>query len=558
MKFKLSLRVLLFGLGLLAVVGITGMNVYSLYALHESTISTSVDNQKNQITEFTFQTRNRFRSSLRGMRALDTAELQRLVAEGKEVPDSLLAIIKRVDEDPLFADIHFLGRDVDPCQAENSMLVYNSGSARMEVTKTYPEAVCDGINLARTRMKALIGEYQWNNRLIHDTERSMTVALINLEDHSIAGYLNILVNEDYLINEYLAPGLTNFGDTGESGMTLWLHDWTVNEVLATNDEKVEYSIKKVEQIQRFPDMLENWNIKIAFHENPIIAASRNSLLRNLIILGVAVLLLLGSLVFIYTTAQREQHLARRQAGFLANVTHELKTPLAVMQAAGENLADGRVTSPERLSSYGKHIFNESVRLRKMIEKLLDVAKNEAGHTILKLAPNRVDDLVKEYLRENESWIHEKGFKVSYTQDRELPLVMLDTDSFFTIISNLVENAIKYSKDDKYLGIEVRKNDKYVSVHVHDRGVGIPKSARKYVFDKFYRVENEFTSNTKGHGLGLSIVKNLVELNGGNVTLKSHEGTGSVFTVNFPVIVKSEFSSPSGNNLKEAARAEYVS
>jgi signal transduction histidine kinase len=437
-------------------------------------------------------------------------------------------------------------------------LHYSRNLGRMELTDHYPEAVCDGINLARARMKSLIGEYQWNNRLIHDTERSMTVAMINLEDHSIAGYLNILVNEDYLINEFLAPGLANFGDTKESGMTLWLHDWTVNEVLATNDADVEYNIKKVEQLQRFPDMLENWNIKIAFNENPIIAASNASLMRNLIILGVGVLFLLGSLVFIYTTAQREQHLARRQAGFLANVTHELKTPLAVMQAAGENLADGRVTSPERLSSYGKHIFNESVRLRKMIEKLLDVAKNEAGQTILKLAPNKVDDLMKDYLRENESWIREKGFKIAYKREKDLPMVMLDTDSFFTIIGNLVENAIKYSADDKYLGIDISKDDKFVSIQVRDHGIGIPKSARKYVFDKFYRVENEFTSNTKGHGLGLSIVKNLVELNGGIVTLKSVEGTGSVFTVSFPVIVKPESASPSRNNLKEAPRAEYVS
>jgi signal transduction histidine kinase len=152
----------------------------------------------------------------------------------------------------------------------------------------------------------------------------------------------------------------------------------------------------------------------------------------------------------------------------------------------------------------------------------------------------------------------KGFKIALKRDRNIPLVMLDADSFFSIMGNLVENAIKYSTDDKYLGIEVSRDEKFVSVHVRDHGIGIPKSARKYVFDKFYRVENEYTSNTKGHGLGLSIVKNLVELNGGFVTLKSQEGTGSVFTVSFPVIVKPEPASPSKNILKEAPRAEYVS
>jgi signal transduction histidine kinase len=558
MNHRPSLRVILFSLGILAVVVLTGMNVYSLYALHESTINTSVENQKNQISEFTFQTRNRFRAALRGTRNVDMAELQRIFERGEELPDSLVAIIGRVDADPLFSGVYLLGKDVDPCQSNEPLFTYNRSAGKIESTTAYPEEVCDGLNLARARMKSLVGEYQWNNRLIHDSERSMTVAMINTEDRSIAGYLNILINEDYLINEYLKPGLMAFGNTEESGMTLWLHDWTVDEVLATNDPGIEYSIKKVERIQRFPEMLENWNIKISFNENPIIAASRTSLIRNLIILGVGVLFLMGSLVFIYITAQREQQLARRQAGFLANVTHELKTPLAVMQAAGENLADGRVTSPDRLSSYGKHIFNESVRLRKMIEKLLDVAKNEAGQTILKMAPNRVDELTKEYLRENDSWIRESGFKVSYRQSGTMPLIMLDADSYHTILGNLVENAIKYSKDDKHLGIEVAGDNKFVNIHVKDRGVGIPRSAQKYVYDKFFRVENEFTSNTKGHGLGLSIVKNLVELNGGNITLKSQEGKGSVFTVSFPVMVKEDNIRPNQKPLREVPKPEYVS
>jgi signal transduction histidine kinase len=558
MKFKLSLRLILFSLGLLTVLGLTAMNVYSLYALHESTVNTSVENQKNQVSELTYQTRTRFRSTLRGFRDIDMADLQNILENDRELPPDLMEIILRIDEDPMFTAAYLLKMDIDPCQYREPLMFYNNRTGKMEYTTDYPEAVCDGISLARTRMKALVGEYQWNNRLSHDAERSMTVAMINVPDHAIVGYLNILVDEDYLINEFLAPGLASFGDTDESGMTLWLHDWTKNEVLATNDPHVEYSIKKVERLQRFPDMLENWNIKISFHENPVITASRISLMRNLIILGIGVLFLIGSLVFIYSTAQKERRLTRRQAGFLANVTHELKTPLAVMQAAGENLADGRVTSPERLSSYGKHIFNESVRLRKMIEKLLDVAKNEAGKTILKSSPHYIGELVRSYLDENENYIREGGFRIDFRNEDDQPPVLLDADSFYTILGNLIENAIKYSPDDKYLGIKIDHDDKHVRVHVEDHGIGIPRRSRKYVFDKFFRIENELTSNTKGHGLGLSIVKNLVELNGGFVTLMSHEGKGSVFTIHFPVILSHKNTSPVKNNSKEVVKAEYAS
>lgn len=208
-----------------------------------------------------------------------------------------------------------------------------------------------------------------------------------------------------------------------------------------------------------------------------------------------------------------------------------------MQAAGENLADGRVSDPGRLKNYGNHIYNEAVRLRNMIEKLLDVAKANAGQSLIEPKPADLSKQLKSYLNEQRKFIENKGFTIDTSIEQDIPLVMIDLNSFETIISNLVENAIKYSNDEKYLGISLNTNDQNVELRVEDHGIGMTKKNISNIFDKFFRVEDPLTAKTKGHGLGLSIVKNLVELNGGTITVKSEPGEGSTFIVTFPILVE---------------------
>jgi signal transduction histidine kinase len=116
--------------------------------------------------------------------------------------------------------------------------------------------------------------------------------------------------------------------------------------------------------------------------------------------------------------------------------------------------------------------------------------------------------------------------------------MVDADHVETTLNNLVENAMKYSREEKEINVKVQKKGNSVAISVTDKGTGIPKNSLKYVFDKFYRVEDSLTAKTKGHGLGLSIVKNMVELNGGTIDVKSEYGKGSTFTVKFPTLMSS--------------------
>ncbi|MDZ7716986.1 MAG: HAMP domain-containing sensor histidine kinase [Balneolaceae bacterium] len=210
-----------------------------------------------------------------------------------------------------------------------------------------------------------------------------------------------------------------------------------------------------------------------------------------------------------------------------------------MQAAGENLADGRVDNQERLKTYGKHIHNEAIRLRKMIEKLLDVAKADVGETLIEPKVVCPASLVKQYINEHRSYIEEKGFTLETSIQKDISPTKLDIESFDAIISNLVENSIKYSWKDKYIHISLYESNGEITLRVEDHGRGISKKAMKHIFEKFYRAEDTLKAKTKGHGLGLSIVKNLVELNGGTIRVESEENKGTVFLVSFPIIEEAE-------------------
>jgi signal transduction histidine kinase len=557
MKRFSKFRLLLLALGILAIVGLTGMNIYSLYALHDNTVSATVEKHKRQLEELATATRSRFHQSVRELWRIDMDKFRETLDAGEPFPDDFVEIMNRAVQDPLFEKVYFLDANDEICGTPSNVLEFCDTENLFTLVENPDDVICDGFSMARTRMRVLIQEYKWNTRVIHDSHRTMTIVMFNPIDREIVGYILVAINEEYAINEFLAPEImARFGTLEESGVVVWLDDWTKRNVLISNGPE-SITRERPDYIQRFPNMLEDWHLRITFMETPEVIASRASLYRNLFLLGGGVFLLLGSLLFMYITAQKERELGMRQASFLANVTHELKTPLAVMQAAGENLADGRVTTTDRLQSYGKHIYTESLRLRRMIEKLLDVAKNEAGQLNLKPIASEMSELVKDYIYEHEAFLNSKNIDIDLQIADNTPQIKVDQNSFHTILGNLVENAIKYSPQSKYLGIRIFSDNKNVYLQVIDKGTGIPKQNQKLIFDKFYRVEDTLTAHTKGHGLGLAIVKNLTERNNGVISVESQYGKGSTFTVAFPAYVAEKKNVTKQERTDEFKSQEYV-
>jgi signal transduction histidine kinase len=538
MKRYGSLRWILLAAGVIAILGLTGTNVYSLYALQENTLESARENKKLQIAEFADRIRYRFFKKFHGLGSTDIGRLEQHFKDTGQFTDDVTNLIEKATTDSMYQGIYFIPSASDVCQQKGAILRFEAQSQQLVRDADNTEIVCDGMGIARTQMKSLIDEYRYNNKIIFDSHRSLTIVLIDPSEHSIFGYLTMPFNQQYLQTSYLPKKLAEkFGTPEQSGMHVWLRDWTSNEIIASSDTTATYKREEIQFAQQFPDFFDYWKMEVAFTNSSAVAASNSSLVKNLVVLGAAMLFLIGALVFMFISAQKERALAERQAKFLANVTHELKTPLSVMQAAGENLADGRVQDQNRLQNYGSHIYDEAVRLRKMIDKLLDVAKADAGQSIVEPKPHDLGQLVNSYLDEQQEFIKQKGFTVQTAISDDLPPVMVDADSFETIISNLVENAVKYSNDEKFIGIRLNKNGRSVKLEVEDHGIGMTKKNMSNIFEKFFRGEDSLTAKTKGHGLGLSIVKNLVDLNGGDIDVKSEPNQGSTFTVSFPILVE---------------------
>ncbi len=555
-----------FGIAILAVLALTAMNIYSLYALRDSTIESAKENRKIQLEEYTNHAWHEFSKPFSSIRHLDIADLEDSWNSSGSFPDHFNQVLFEALEDSIFSQIYYAPYHFNGCyKPEYPVYKFNYQSGQFLTSYDIPKEVCDGFGISVSGLNTIsLDEYRFNNRLSFDAHRSMTTALINQNKKSVVGHISFVVDRDYLLYKVLQPALeSKFGNTDEAGMVVWLRDWMQDEILLASSDVLTYSRDVVDIRERFPGFLDHWTLHASFLESPVVAATQASLTRNLFVLGFAVFVLFGALLFIFINAQKEREFAQRQTAFLANVTHELKTPLAVMQAAGENISDGRVSDGQRLKNYGQHIYQEAVRLRKMIDQLLDVAKVDSGSTVVNKSPNKLDEIVQDFCNKNKEYISNKGFKVNIEPAEDLPLVMLDTEHIETILSNLIENSIKYSRDSREIRIKFFKTDQSVGFSVIDKGLGIPKKSIKNIFKKFYRVENSVTSSIKGHGLGLSIVKNLVKLNGGEINVNSELGKGSEFSIHFkPFIHNMDDAQPSINRkpskvTKKVTTKEYA-
>lgn len=531
-------------LGLFAIIALTVMNVFSLYDIRDRMTEGEEERQFQLAEELVRDVRQQIYTPFSGLREIELEPVEYFINSSGQFPPQLKEGIINASKNPLFDGIYFTPESIDPCQEGASIYGFNYSNNELELTSEYPSILCDGLVLARTKARIELNSfnYRWNNNVEFDAHRTMNIGFINLEENRVIGYLTITLNKDQIVNGLISPLMNEYFSADTAGGTvLWLHDWLNNEVLATNNNAIEYDIDLVDQRRvRFgTSMFSEWNIKVAFLDNSIATMYNATLVKNLIILGFAFLFLIGALLFMFFTAQRERALSLRQAGFLANVTHELKTPLAVMQAAGENISDGRVTDPIRLQKYGDHIYSEAIRLKKMIDKLLDVAKSDSGQALINAAPVDANELLRFFVSENRAYIEAKGFNLDLKLSDSRPLIMADKDNLENILSNLTENALKYSSDNKNILFSVVTNQKEIIINISDTGIGIPKKHHKNIFKKFYRVEDSLKAKTKGHGLGLSIVKNLVELNGGDVTLKSEVNIGTTFRLRFPVLIPNE-------------------
>jgi signal transduction histidine kinase len=260
---------------------------------------------------------------------------------------------------------------------------------------------------------------------------------------------------------------------------------------------------------------------------------------SLAILMTALLVMVIGLTF--RTASREMRLSQMKADFVSNVSHELRTPLSSIRVFGEFLKMGRFKDEKKIREYGEYIETESRRLTRLIDNILDFSKIESGRKTYQFVEGDVVEVISDTLKAFEVRLQQNGFEVEFeTPPTPLPPAIIDQDAIAQAFINLLDNAVKYSGDEKKISVAVDEKDDYITISVTDYGIGIPRDERDKIFDKFYRVSTGLVHDVKGSGLGLSIVKHIVEAHNGLVTVQSRTGSGSTFTIHIPAETSSNY------------------
>ena len=253
-----------------------------------------------------------------------------------------------------------------------------------------------------------------------------------------------------------------------------------------------------------------------------------------IILGALSLLMGVGTLFAYRNISRELALAKLKSDFVSNVSHELRTPLALIRLYAETLELGRISNPGKRQEYYEIIRKESERLTSLINNILDFSRIESGKKEYSFRETDVADLVRGTLESYRFEIEQNGFQFEQKIDSDLPPVWVDREAIARSLLNLVNNAVKYSATEKYLGVSLYRHNGGVNLEVVDHGIGIPANEQPKIFEKFYRVCDPLVHNTKGSGLGLSLVRHIVQAHGGEVVVESEPGHGSKFIITLPV------------------------
>jgi signal transduction histidine kinase len=278
----------------------------------------------------------------------------------------------------------------------------------------------------------------------------------------------------------------------------------------------------------------NWRAAVGLKDSNLDELTRNSFLHSAgATLLVLIFLFLGMALIIRAT-DREARLAQAKSNFVANVSHELKTPLSLLSLFSEILELGLVDNEEKKAEYYRIIRHESLRLNNVIDNILDFAKIEAGRKTYKFADGDMAEVIENVLSRYRYQITNSGFDVQTNLQPGLPPVVIDRDAMAQAISNLVDNAIKYSGDVKQLSIKTETHGSDLSIEIADHGIGIPRAEQAKVFEKFYRVGNGLVHDVKGSGLGLSLVKHIIEAHKGTISVESDVGKGSRFTILLPL------------------------
>lgn len=347
-------------------------------------------------------------------------------------------------------------------------------------------------------------------------------------------------DEEYLIKNFTASFLDSviLEELGNKGIITDYEFGILNQsedvflVLSSKEDSISLERTKY-NVALFPNDVFTSPLKLLIH----LPNKFTYLLRSVWVMLSLSLLFVGIIILVYLKTLKmfldQKKITEVKNDLINNITHEFKTPISSISLASEALQNPQLIDKENsLKKYSGIIAEENTRLTKLVENLLNTAAFERSEIDLKKETINVANVIQAIVDVTLERVSNTSIIINDNSDGK-STIEADLFHFSNIINNLIDNAIKYSKGDKKILIELYKTSTYVRINIKDNGMGITKSNHQKIFETFYRVPTGNIHNVKGNGIGLSYVKKIVEAHGGSIKIKSKLGKGSTFTVVFP-------------------------
>ena len=364
------------------------------------------------------------------------------------------------------------------------------------------------------------------------------------------GFAGVLLTERFVNDDLMAGIIKPLIASHSPAMAITISDENQRVLYSNGPPQKGYLLET-----NFDRPFSNWKTAVGLKDTNLEDLARDSFLHSAGATVLVLVFLLGGVALTIRATDREARLAQAKSNFVANVSHELKTPLSLISLFSEILELGRVNNEEKKTEYYGIIRHESRRLNKTIDNILDFSKIEAGRKTYQLVDADIAEVIDSVLSTHRYHIVNSGFNIQTDIQADLPPVLIDRDAMAQAISNLLDNAIKYSGKVKQISITAKVLGSDLSIEIADHGIGIPRVEQAKIFEKFYRVGNGLVHDVKGSGLGLALVKHIIEAHRGTISVESDVGKGSRFTILLPLARISEQRTANSAQQVSSADAE---